>query len=241
MFLMRLAGITGTGTFYSLVLLHGHHDKMKTRSPFSQTFDQLPDTLPIFPLKGAVLFPGGSLPLNIFEPRYLNMVQDALQTHRLIGMIQPRDQQRVPTLYDVGCAGRMTRYLETSDGRLEITLSGICRFHIKHELDTVRGYRLVVPDWSGFETDYDEAIASESAVAKLHAALRAYFSMHDIDADWTLLDQLDPEVLVNMLPSSLALTSEDKQLLLETHDLEDRLRACAALLVDNETSSAKQH
>jgi len=213
----------------------------KFRSPFTQAFDQLPDTLPIFPLEGAVLFPGGSLPLNIFEPRYLNMAQDALQTHRLVGMIQPRDQQRVPALCDVGCAGRITKYLETSDGRLEIVLSGVCRFQIKREMDTVRGYRLVVPDWSGFETDYDEQTVSESAVAMLHAALRAYFETHDIDAYWKLLDEIDPEVQVNMLPGSLSLASEDKQLLLEASNLEERARAFTAVLAGEEKTSAKQH
>ena len=214
---------------------------MKARSPFIQAFAQLPETLTIFPLEGAVLFPSGDLPLNIFEPRYLNMVQDALQSHRLIGMIQPRDQMKVPTFYDVGCAGRITQYRETSDGRFEIVLSAVCRFNIKRELDALRGYRLVVPDWSGFETDYDEQAVSESAVAVLHAALRSYFDIHDIDADWKRLDKLDPEAQVNMLASSLPLASEDKQLLLEASNLEERIRAFSAVLNGEEKTTAKQH
>jgi uncharacterized protein len=214
---------------------------MKTRTPFTQAFDQLPDTLPVFPLEGAVLFPGGSLPLNIFEPRYLNMVQDALRTHRLIGMIQPRDDSKVPPLYDIGCVGRITRYLETVDGRFEIVLSGVCRFHVQQELQSVRGYRLIVPDWSAFAADYGQQTASESAVAMLHAALRAYFETHDIDADWNLLDQLDPELQTSTLVGALSLQKEDKQLLLETANLEERLRAFAALLLQQDTRSAQQH
>jgi Lon protease-like protein len=212
---------------------------MKTRPPFTQAYEQLPDTLPIFPLAGAILFPGGGLPLNIFEPRYLNMVQDAMQTHRLIGMIQPRDQHEGPTLYDVGCAGRITRYLETTDGRLEIVLTGVCRFNIERELETVRGYRLVIPDWSLFASDYEEQTASESAVALLHASLRAYFENHGIDADWNLLDQLDPELQSSTLVGALSIGNDDKQLLLETSNLEERLRAFAALLLEEETTPAQ--
>ena len=115
---------------------------------------QLPDVLPVFPLANAVVLPGGYLPLNIFEPRYLNMVQDAMEGHRLVGMVQPRDDSTKPELYQVGCAGRVTRYYETQDGRLEIVLSGLCRFRIGEELSTTRGYRLIKPDWSEFEIDY---------------------------------------------------------------------------------------
>ncbi len=100
-----------------------------------QQFEQLPDTLPVFPLTNAVVMPGGHLPLNIFEPRYLNMLQDAMERHRLIGMIQPRDESPNPDLYSVGCAARITRYEETNDGRLEVSLTGLCRFEIKEELD----------------------------------------------------------------------------------------------------------
>ena len=214
---------------------------MKTRTPFTQAYDQLPDTLPVFPLEGAVLFPGGSLPLNIFEPRYLNMIQDALQTHRLIGMIQPLDQTTVPELYEVGCAGRITRYLETNDGRFEIVLSGVCRYRVRRELETVRGYRLIIPEWSEFSADYEDQSASESALAMLHASLRAYFESNSIDADWSLLDQLEPELQASTLVSALSLDKEDKQLLLETPNLEERLRAFAALLLEKNSVSAQQH
>ena len=119
---------------------------MSRLSPFVQPFEQLPPTLPVFPLSSAVVLPATNLPLNIFEPRYLNMVQDAIESHRLIGMIQPRYDTANPGLYQVGCAGRITRYAETNDGRLEIALTGLCRFTIGEELSTTCGYRLVKPD-----------------------------------------------------------------------------------------------
>ena len=214
---------------------------MTSRSPFTQKFAKLPETLPIFPLQGAVLLPDGSLPLNIFEPRYLNMVQDSMQTHRLIGMIQPRDQNSVPALYDTGCAGRITRYLETHDGRLEIVLSGICRFRVQRELDTVRGYRLVIPDWSEYSVDYEVQEPSETSMAMLHSSLRAYFDNNDIEADWNLLDQLKPSLQVSTLLGALPLTNEDKQLLLEAPSLEERVRAFAALLIERDDIPVQQH
>ena len=214
---------------------------MKTRSAFTQRYDQLPDTLPIFPLSNAVVLPGGQLPLNIFEPRYLNMVQDAMQTHRLIGMIQPRDDDPVPALREVGCAGRITRYAETTDGRLEIVLSGVCRFNIAEELPTVRGYRLVVPDWSGFEQDYNDAELSKAKSAAFQMALRSYFERFDMQADWDVLDSLSAEALSGSLVSALPMTAEDKQLLLEAPSVEDRLTVFAAILDGQPDKASKSH
>ena len=110
-----------------------------SNSPFMQSYQELPSTVAIFPLSGVVLLPRARLPLNIFEPRYLNMIQDAMQGQRLIGMIQPSSDQS-DDLQQVGCAGRITHYAETNDGRLEIILSGLCRFRIAQELPTVRMY-----------------------------------------------------------------------------------------------------
>ena len=107
---------------------------MKEMPPFAQTFAQLPNSLAIFPLNGAVVLPRGSLALNIFETRYLKMVQDAMKSSQLIGMIQTKDELKPPSLYEVGCAGRIVRYTETTDGRLEILLRGLCRFSIDEEL-----------------------------------------------------------------------------------------------------------
>ncbi len=149
---------------------------MRKHLPFMQAFDELPQTLPIFPLNGAVLLPRGNLPLNIFEPRYLNMLRDAMGADQLIGMIQVPQEDNTDRLFDVGCAGRITRYEETDDGRLEIVLTGACRFKIIAELTSVRGYRLVTPDWSDFALDYqDQAEPDSQSTMLFKAALRNYF------------------------------------------------------------------
>ena len=126
-------------------------------NPFIPPFEALPDTLPIFPLPGAIVLPHTELPLNIFEPRYLNMTNDALGSHRMIGMIQPDPQGETEgRVYRTGCAGRITQFRETADCRIEMTLTGVCRFDLAEELSTTRGYRLVVPDWSRFAGDYED-------------------------------------------------------------------------------------
>jgi hypothetical protein len=204
---------------------------MPRRTPFTEPFDQLPPTLPVFPLANAVVLPGGYLPLNIFEPRYLNMVQDAMASHRLVGMIQPRDDSATPDLYQVGCAGRIIRYAETADGRLEIGLSGICRFTVTEELDTTRGYRLVRPDWSNYSVDYtkqDEPAQTDRQ--HFTTLLKAYLERNALQADWASLDQVPAEELINNLVSVLPLNEADRQLLLETDTLDNRLRAFSAIL-----------
>ena len=213
---------------------------MKKHSPFMQSFDRLPETLPIFPLNNAMMFPGGNLPLNIFEPRYVNMLQDAMRSDQLIGMIQPRDDSEKPPLFDVGCAGRITRYEENYDGRIEIVLTGLCRFKIQEELASTRGYRLVVPDWVAYDCDYDvQEPASEISGVSFKTALKSYFNENNMEADWTMLEKLDVEELANSLFSFLPITAEDKQLLVEIDTFAERLTAFTAVLESsrNETST----
>src|SRR5215470_3927668 len=158
---------------------------------FDPSFDTLPATLPIFPLPGALLLPGGKLPLQIFEPRYLTMTRDTLASDRLIGMIQPLGQDseteglvsHTAALYPIGCAGRITAYSETDEGRYLITLTGVCRFAIQRELPTVGGYRRVVPDFARFRTDMDAAAAAEIDRQRLLKALHAYFAHQKISID----------------------------------------------------------
>src|SRR5690606_28560301 len=130
-----------------------------SRLPFDPTFEELPSSLPIFPLPGVLLLPGGRLPLNIFEPRYLAMVEDALLGARLIGMVQPREEEGgdvgSASFYRTGCAGRITAFQETDDRRCVVTLSGLIRFDILQELPTVRGYRQVQPDWEPYRADLE--------------------------------------------------------------------------------------
>lgn len=215
---------------------------MKPHSPFMQEYDQLPDTLPVFPLPNAVILPGGYLPLNIFEPRYLNMLEDAMTSHRLIGMIQPRDDNPQPALYQVGCAGRISRYEETRDGRLEIMLSGLCRYEIKQEITTTRGYRLIIPDWSKFSIDYEEQQQPDSqSTLSFNGMVRSYFKQNNMDADWGLLEKLSVEELVNSLINFLPLSIEDKQMLIETDTLVNRITVFTAILESDATESGVKH
>lgn len=204
-------------------------------SPFMPSFEQLPDTLPVFPLPNAIVMPGSNLPLNIFEPRYLNMCQDAMKTHQMIGMIQPTEKPDKhnpdkPVLYKTGCAGRITRYLETHDGRLEINLTGICRFNIIEELSTTRGYRLITPDWQPFETDFQLPDLSTQEINYFTNTLRHYFEHKDMQVDWQSLEKLETDTLVNSMITLLPLSTEEKQALLEAADLPERLHTLSALL-----------
>ncbi len=153
----------------------------------------LPAKLKVFPLPGALLLPRADLPLNIFEPRYLAMIADALAGDRLIGMIQPADEEADlsgnPPLSRIGCAGRITAYAETPDDRLMITLTGICRFSIASELPSDSAYRVVEPDFTPFASDLEPG-REQSRVdrASLLKVFRDYLSANDLSADW---DQVD--------------------------------------------------
>ncbi|MGD2074987.1 MAG: LON peptidase substrate-binding domain-containing protein [Gammaproteobacteria bacterium] len=201
-------------------------------SPFIVPYQQLPETLPIFPLPGAIVMPGSELPLNIFEPRYLNMVSDALSTHRMIGMIQPdRYARNENALCRAGCAGRITQYRETSDGRIEMVLSGVCRYDVGEELPTTRGYRLIVPDWSRFADDYaDQDSVLRGEHGRLIRALKRYFAVKELQADWNMLERLSTVRLMNSLSMALPLSEQDKQVLLESIHPEERLQAFIAVI-----------
>lgn len=215
---------------------------MRELSPFTQTFDKLPQTLPIFPLKNAVVLPGGQLPLNIFENRYLNMVQDAMESHHLIGMIQPQSDDHDAELNHIGCAARVTRYDETKDGRIEISLTGICRFSIREELVTARGYRLVVPDWSNYAIDYEDYDKPDAATefAFLNI-LRSHFKQLNMDIDWKLMEKMSIEDLFNALFYFVDVTDQDKQMLLEMDTLSQRIKAITGILDNNSAESQIKH
>jgi Lon protease-like protein len=201
-------------------------------NPFIATYRQLPETLPIFPLPGAIVMPGNELPLNIFEPRYLNMVGDALSSHRMIGMIQPDPDGKAKTgLCHTGCAGRITQYRETSDGRIEMVLSGVCRYDLGEELPTTRGYRLIVPNWSRFSADYanheDELRGRHELLVQ---ALKRYFELKQLEVNWSVLQRLSTERLMDSLIMALPLGEQDKQVLLETVEAAERLETFIVLL-----------
>ncbi len=200
--------------------------------PFITPFEGLPDTLPIFPLPGAIVMPRTELPLNIFEPRYLNMVNDAMSGHRMIGMIQPDTEAGDElAVCRTGCAGRITQYRETGDGRIEMVLTGVCRFDLAQEMPTTRGYRLVVPDWTRFADDYrDDDEQLQSRREALMASLERFFAARQLETDMAMLERLPVVRLVDSLAMALPFSHQEKQLLLESVDAETRFDNFVALI-----------
>lgn len=202
-------------------------------NPFDiASLDALPGVLAIFPLAGATLLPRTQLPLNIFEPRYLNMILDALGAGRLIGMVQPASavpQAEPVATYGVGCAGRIIAFNETGDGRLLISLQGVCRFRLGDELPLHRGYRRVHPIWAPFAADLacDGAFTLEREAFR--GALDAYLDANGIRVDWDALGKMSDEHMVDFLAMHLPLTPEEKQLLLEAPETAARARDLMAV------------
>ncbi|HZH28897.1 MAG TPA: LON peptidase substrate-binding domain-containing protein [Azospirillaceae bacterium] len=203
------------------------------RTPFDIPFERLPGTIPIFPLAGVLLLPQGKLPLNVYEPRYLAMVDDALRGDRLVGMIQPSDPGHVglsPPVHGVGCAGRITRFAETEDGRYLITLTGVCRFQVGEELPQVRGYRRVVPVWDRFRADCGGEPPCDVDRSRLLNALRGYFKLQQISADWAAIEATPDGKLVTLLAMICPFAPDEKQLLLEAPDPGGRAELLIALM-----------
>lgn len=204
-----------------------------SRHPFDPDFAALPRSLPIFPLPGVLLLPRGKLPLNVFEPRYLNMVQDALAGDRMIGMIQPTEEEhedRPPALYRTGCAGRIVAFSETDDGRLLITLAGLCRFDIEDEVPTTRGYRRVVPSWSRFAADVGAEVEPRVDRARLLRSLEAYFKAQGLSADWDAIKGTPDGRLLIALAMVCPFAPNEKQALLEASDPTQRAETLLALM-----------
>ena len=216
---------------------------MSGRNPFDPGFEQLPETLPIFPLSGVLLLPGGKLPLNIFEPRYLAMIFDALAGHRMIGMVQPVQpggyagdglpaDDGKPKVNRIGCAGRIVSFNETEDGRLLLALSGVCRFEVGRELDLAQGgYRRVSSIFSPFRADLDQGDeAVELDRERLIAALAAFFRGKKLSADWEAVKQAADQSLVTSLSMVLPFGPVEKQALLEAADSTARAKLLVAFL-----------
>jgi Lon protease-like protein len=173
----------------------------------------LPDEIPVFPLGGVLLLPRGQLPLNIFEPRYLAMVDDALKSHRMIGMIQPRDEI---SLFTTGCAGKIVNFQETDDGRYEITLKGVSRFVIAMELPlSSGGYRRIRANWSDFPKDTDPVGHLNLDRTRLKDLLRNYFDIEGMDCEWSAMDTVSDDNLITCLSMVCPLNASEKQALLE--------------------------
>lgn len=194
----------------------------------------LPGTIPIFPLPGALLLPRARLPLHIFEPRYLQMLDDALKTpERLIGMVQPNEVEgrKGNGLHTIGCAGRVTQFSETEDNRYLITLTGISRFRVQSELDGFTPYRRCDVSWSGFDRDQGRTEADPQFDRPAFLDLLGrYFAAQSLSADWDTLKDADDELLINSLSMMLDFDPEDKQALLEAPSLSTRRETLVTLI-----------
>ena len=194
----------------------------------------LTETLPVFPLPGALLLPRARLPLHIFEPRYLAMLDDTLKTqHRLIGMVQPREVpgKEDKRMHAIGCAGRVTALSETEDGRYMITLSGISRFRLRREVSGFTPYIRAEADWGGFErdlgsTERDKGFNRESFME----TLSRYFDAMSLSPDWDSLKEAEDELLINSLSMLCPFEVEDKQALLEAPSLATRRETLVTLI-----------
>lgn len=201
--------------------------------PYMLARSDLPDIMPVFPLPGALLLPRSRLPLHIFEPRYLAMLDDALKTpHRLIGMIQPLGaNMEAKSLQAIGCAGRVTAFSETEDGRYMITLAGISRFRVLNEVDGFTPYRRCNVSWAGFERDLGSQETDKGFDRDLFfKLLQRYFEAEELDTDWDSLREADDELLINSLSMLCPFEPEDKQALLEAPSLETRRETLVTLI-----------
>jgi Lon protease-like protein len=195
---------------------------------------ELPGSIPMFPLPGALLLPRARLPLHLFEPRYLQMLEDAIKTPaRLIGMAQPnaRPNGDKDALHRIGCAGRVTQFSETEDGRYMITLTGISRFRIGNEVEGFTPYRKFEVNWDGFDRDqggpeHDRGFNRDSFMDLLDR----YFASRDLSADWATLKDADDELLINSLSMLLDFEPEEKQALLEAPSLSTRRETLVTLI-----------
>ena len=196
--------------------------------------EDCPAVIPLFPLSGALLLPRGQMPLNIFEPRYLAMVDDAIRTHRVIGLIQPEPengrQSTAPALLQVGCLGRITQFAETGDGRYIVTLTGVARFRIAEELPVTTAYRQARVSYDAFATDFT-ARAGEERVdrERLLQTLRAFAKANELKIDWKGVNEAPNEALVNALSMMCPFGPREKQALLEARSLKERAEVLVAI------------
>lgn len=220
----------------------------------------MPRVIPVFPLTGILLLPGGKLPLNIFEPRYLAMVRDALaDEQRMIGMVQPRvpdpDDNRGPTeqntegdqpdIYATGCAGRITTFAESDDGRYLLTLSGVCRFDIAEEMTLRDGYRRVLADYHRFRRDLSEQHDTVVDRDRLLSVVKRYFEQQNIQASWETVEATPDERLITSLAMTCPFSPNEHQALLEAQDLTARAEMVITLLemalLESGSSSGASH
>ncbi|WP_029604725.1 LON peptidase substrate-binding domain-containing protein [Kozakia baliensis] len=203
--------------------------------PQDMTLADIPPRLGLFPLPGALLLPWGKLPLNVFEPRYIALVEDALATHRLIGVIQPRDEYDEadePDLHNIGSLGRITSFTERADGSYAITLSGLTRFRVLREQLGPRGYREASIDASGFSADLTESEPTSIDRSRLLDSLKRYFDAHKLHTSWSVIEEMENDTLMIVLPMLVPFSADEKQSLLEADTLCARAELLLSLLND---------
>ncbi len=205
---------------------------MAINAPY-RTPKDIPDLIPVFPLPRALLLPRTELPLNIFEPRYLQMIEDAIQGDRVIGMIQPNEPEenasKVPPLYQIGCAGRITTFAETGDGRYQVVLTGIARFRVIEEVSVTTPYRQCKVDYNVFAEDLVQGTGEDEVDREaLLKTLANYLAANSIEADWSGITQAPTEALVNGLSLMSPFGVREKQALLEARDLRHRAELLVA-------------
>ncbi len=202
---------------------------MKPKYPFTHAFEALPAELPLYPLENALL-PGGELPLELSAQADLALFFHALKTDQMIGMIQPQANNPEGDIYCVGCAGRIRQYRERKDGRLNVMLTGVCRYKVIEELPVRDGFRIARVDWSDYPQDYETEDVDAQKVDHFKSTLRNYFDKHNMQVDWNVLDKLPIEEVVNNLVLVMSLDIDSKQQLLESLTVADRLALFVEIL-----------
>ena len=194
--------------------------------------EKLPSQIPIFPLSNFILFPETTTPLNIFEPRYIQMVDDAMKSHRIIGMIQPKKKDKIPSLYDIGCAGKITSFHETEDGRYLIVLVGISRFKITEELNTDKLYRVCKVSFNEFNNDLKDKKEEIkfSDLKFIFKDFRFLLNKKGYVVNWKELEKQNLDQTINTLSMLSPFSLEEKQVLLETINLFDRKKKLEEIL-----------
>ncbi len=195
----------------------------------------MPAPIPVFPLQGALLLPGTRLPLNIFEPRYLAMIDDALAGHRTVGMIQPKVPEQTvasdhPPLHGIGCAGRIVSFEETGDGRYLIGLRGLCRFDVAEELALHNGYRQVRPDYGPWAGDFGPQDSAGIDREQLGSALKAFLAARQLGADWEAIDKTSTGELISIVAMVCPFSPLEKQALLQSRTLTERAETIISIL-----------
>ncbi len=199
-------------------------------------FSDLARIIPVFPLSGVLMLPGGNLPLHMFEPRYREMVRDSIAMTRLIGMIQPRETDREspigePDLYNIGCVGKITSFRETDDGRYYLTLRGICRFDYVEEVPNDKLYRTALVSYAKFRADTqpvdDEKVLDRDSFL---ASLRSFFDRHSIDVEWETLAKVPDVPLVRSFAMTCPFEPSEKQAILEASSVAERARMVMSLI-----------